>query len=233
MQANYSGPACLGQCTSHPHCGCNWTLGPSTPELGLLSHYLLASGSHYRADLLKRLNRPFQQVSPDVDESQHLNEAPTTLASRLAKTKANASAIREFIATAPNHSIIIASDQVAALGDQILGKPGTLERARQQLASMQGQSVSFHTSLYMRNLADDTHFSALDTTVAKLRMLSSGEIERYLDADNPLDCAGSFKVESLGISLFSSVETSDPTALVGLPMIALCEGLRQFGLEVP
>ncbi|MDB4223731.1 Maf family nucleotide pyrophosphatase [Granulosicoccus sp.] len=198
-----------------------------------MSHYLLASGSQYRAELLKRLNRPFQQLSPDVDESELSDESPPTLAGRLAEAKANAPAINEFIAKASTPPIIIASDQVAALGDQILGKPGTLERARLQLSNMQGQSVSFHTSLHMRNLADDTHFIALDTTVARLRKLSSNEIERYLNADNPLDCAGSFKVESLGISLFSGVETTDPTALVGLPMIAVCEGLRQFGLDVP
>jgi septum formation protein len=233
MHANYNGPVCLGKCASHPNCECDWIACPSTPESGVLSHYLLASGSQYRAELLKRLNRPFQQVSPDVDESQHPNETPTTLSSRLAKTKAYASAIGEFIAATPNHSIVIASDQVAALGNQILGKPVTLERARAQLESMRGQSVSFHTSLCMRNLADGTHFCALDTTVVKLRSLSTGEIGRYLDADDPLDCAGSFKVESLGISLFSSVETTDPTALVGLPMIAVCAGLRQFGLDVP
>jgi septum formation protein len=194
---------------------------------------VLASASKYRAELLNRLNLPFQQVSPDVDESQLAGESAKELAHRLAFIKAQAPAIAEFVVNSPTSPIIIASDQVAALGDRILGKPGTLERARQQLGSMQGQSISFHTSLYMRNLADGTHFSALDTTVARLRSLNSSEIERYLAADNPLDCAGSFKVESLGISLFSSVEALDPTALVGLPMIAVCEGLRQFGLEVP
>lgn len=194
---------------------------------------VLASGSQYRAELLKRLKRPFSQVSPDVDESQFPGEAPHELARRLAFNKAGATKIAEFIANSPIPPIILASDQVAALGEKTLGKPGTVERARAQLVSMQGQSISFYTSLYMRNLADGTHFSALDTTVAKLRPLNSDEIERYLEADNPLDCAGSFKVESLGISLFSSVQTADPTALVGLPMIAVCEGMRRFGLNVP
>jgi len=194
---------------------------------------VLASGSQYRAELLNRLNKPFQQLSPDVDESRLLRESPEKLARRLARTKANAPLIADFIANSSIPPIIIASDQVAALGDQVLGKPGNRECARQQLGSMQGQSVSFHTSLYMRNAADDTHFEALDTTVVRLRQLSSSEIKRYLDADTPFDCAGSFKVESLGISLFSSVETKDPTALVGLPMIAVCEGLRQFGLDIP
>jgi septum formation protein len=198
-----------------------------------LQALVLASGSQYRAELLDRLNRPFEQVSPDVDESQFSGESPQNLAQRLASSKAHAPAIAQFTLKSATPPIIIASDQVAALGDQILGKPGTLDRARQQLVNMQGKSVSFHTSLYMRNLADDTHFEAIDTTITRLRSLTSEEIERYLEADNPLDCAGSFKVESLGISLFSSVETSDPTALVGLPMIAVCEGLRQFGLQVP
>lgn len=194
---------------------------------------VLASGSQYRVELLNRLKRPFKQVSSNVDESRLYGELPTHLASRLALTKANSPAIANFIAHSPTPPIIIASDQVAALGDQILGKPGTLARARLQLHSMQGQAVSFHTSLYMRNLADNSHYAALDTTVATLRSLSMNEIDRYLDTDNPLDCAGSFKVESLGISLFDNVRSNDPTALVGLPMIEVCKGLRQFGLELP
>lgn len=194
---------------------------------------VLASGSKYRAELLNRLKIPFQQVSPDVDESELPGESAQELARRLALTKAHAVSIGKFVANIPGQPIIIASDQVAALGEQILGKPGTMARAQQQLTRMQGQSVSFYTSLHMCNLADNSHFTSLDTTVATLRSLSQAQIQRYLNVDQPLDCAGSFKIESLGISLFNRVETKDPTALVGLPMIAVCEGLRQFGLDVP
>lgn len=194
---------------------------------------VLASGSQYRADLLKKLNKAFQQISPDVDESRLSDETPQELARRLASSKAHAPVVEEYIAKTALPPIIIASDQVAALGAEILGKPGSLKRARQQLGSMQGQTVRFFTSLHMRNLANGACFCALDTTVTRLRPLGSADINRYLQADKPLDCAGSFKVESLGISLFSSVETSDPTALMGLPLISVCEGLRQFGLQIP
>ncbi len=130
-------------------------------------------------------------------------------------------------------AIVIASDQVASIGTQMLGKPGTIERACEQLAAMRGQRVVFSTGLYMLNTHNQQVFSALDITTAHLRMLSNAEIERYVDADQPLDCAGSFKVEALGISLFESVESQDPTALIGLPMIAVCQGLRELGVAIP
>ena len=130
-------------------------------------------------------------------------------------------------------AIIIASDQVASIGERVLGKPGSAERAYEQLASMSGQRVVFSTGLYMQNTHTQKVVSALDITTAHLRMLSDTEIERYVDADQPLDCAGSFKVEALGISLFESVESLDPTALIGLPMIAVCQGLRELGVAIP
>ncbi|MFK7854995.1 MAG: nucleoside triphosphate pyrophosphatase [Granulosicoccus sp.] len=199
---------------------------------------VLASGSQYRAELLRRVQRPFSQFSPQIDESAHPGEAPPELARRLARQKACAPAIQSYVETTDNPAgnagaIIIASDQVAAVGEQMLGKPGTAERAREQLASMRGQRVVFSTALYMLNTHSQAVFAALDQTVAQLRMLSDAEIERYIDADQPLDCAGSFKVESLGISLFDTVESQDPTALIGLPMIAVCQGLRQLGLAIP
>ena len=233
MSIKYNGPSCQGHCPNSPRCNCIWTTAALTNKSDALTRCLLASGSKYRAELLSRLKLPFLQISPDADESHRTDESPTELAHRLAKTKADAPIVADVVAKAAKPLIIIASDQVAALGDTILGKPGTLDRARQQLQSMQGHSVSFHTSLYMLNTADGSQCRYLDTTIATLRSLSASEIDRYLASDNPLDCAGSFKVETLGISLFSSVETTDPTALVGLPMISVCEGLRQFGLEVP
>ena len=194
---------------------------------------VLASGSQYRAELLGRLNHPFEQFSPDIDESPHLGESPKELATRLAENKAKTPDLDTFVASIAKSAIIIASDQVAAVGSQLLGKPGTFEQASKQLCAMSGKTVAFYTSLYLRDTATGASYQALDTTRATLRTLSEEEIQRYLEADKPLDCAGSFKVESLGISLFDSVESQDPTALVGLPMIELCKGLRALGLDVP
>ena len=233
LSSTYHGPSCQALCVNYPICSCHWVSSEANAKTLSLGNYVLASGSRFRAELLSRLNRPFLQVSPNVDESALAAEPPDKLATRLAAIKASAPSIAEFVAKSASPPIIIASDQVAAFNNQLLGKPGTFERAREQLVSMRGQAVSFYTSLHMINLEDGRQFSALDTTVATLRALTESEIVRYLEADQPLECAGSFKVESLGISLFSSVETNDPTALIGLPMIAVCEGLRQFGLDVP
>ena len=201
---------------------------------------VLASGSQYRARLLTRLNIPFTSLSPDIDESANEAERATDLASRLARQKAHR--VCELLAAragdaqsddANSTPIIIASDQVASHGATILGKPGTFERACAQLAGMSAQEVTFFTALYLLNTRTQETFSAQDVTRVSLRALDTRSIERYVTADHPLDCAGSFKVESLGISLFDAVHTKDPTALVGLPMIKLCAGLRQFGLSVP
>ncbi len=222
---------------------------------------VLASGSQYRAQLLHRLNLPFHSVSPDIDESAQNGESPATLARRLAREKAHAPSVAEFVKTieiplnAPldsrlashsaSHSpsplasseaapaIIIASDQVAAVGDLALGKPGIEARAVKQLQAMSGKAVVFHTSLHMLCASTGQEFSWLDKTVATLRTLSLDEINRYIAVDKPFDCAGSFKMETSGISLFDSVTTDDPTALIGLPMIAVCRGLRALGVPVP
>lgn len=194
---------------------------------------VLASGSQYRAELLARLNQPFDQFSPDIDESPLESESPQELATRLAENKAKAPSLQAFLATLPHPACIIASDQVAALGSQLIGKPGTFERASKQLCEMSGKTVAFYTSLHLYKPSTGETYCALDTTTATLRSLSEEEIDRYLKADQPLDCAGSFKVESLGISLFDSVKSNDPTALVGLPMIELCKGLRSFGFKLP
>ena len=216
---------------------------------------VLASGSQYRAELLTRLGIEFQVISPDIDESARTDEPPAELAVRLAAEKAEAARNRLLSllasgsgslpsdalpsgalpsAAMPNpHAIIIASDQVASTRNTLLGKPLHAENACRQLASMSGQTVTFYTALHLLDVQSHTCFTALDTTLATLRKLDASTIARYVERDQPLHCAGSFKVESLGISLFESVASEDPTALVGLPMIELCRGLRQFGLQIP
>jgi len=201
---------------------------------------VLGSGSQYRAQLLTRLNIRFTTISPDIDESAKPHELPVDLAARLARQKAHR--VKDLLqrvrnTTQPQQSehlpIIIASDQVASNSSLALSKPGTVEKACAQLASMSDGDVTFFTSLFMLNTRTDETFSAMDVTQVKLRKLDAHEIARYVAADDPLQCAGSFKVESLGISLFQAIQSDDPTALIGLPMIKLCEGLRRFGLDVP
>ena len=211
---------------------------------------VLASGSQYRAELLTRLGIEFQVISPDVDESAHSGEMPAELAVRLAANKAEAARSRLLslgdsqTGLSPSgampsgvlqnsHAIIIASDQVASTGNTLLGKPLHAENACRQLAGMSGRTVTFHTSLHLLHVQSHNCYTALDVTRATLRKLDTLTIARYVERDQPLQCAGSFKVESLGISLFESVISEDPTALVGLPMIELCRGLRQFGLQIP
>lgn len=188
---------------------------------------VLGSTSIYRAELLGRLGLAFEQASPNCDESVQNGEKPVELAQRLAKTKA-----LSLVEQHPN-SLIIGSDQVCALEGQVLGKPGTVERAVQQLRSMRGQSVTFATALTVIQASSGESQDYVDLTVATLRDLSDAEIERYIDAEMPLNCAGSFMVEKLGISLFDRVESEDPTALIGLPLISLCKSLRHFGISVP
>lgn len=200
---------------------------------------VLASGSQYRAELLSRLRIDFQAISPDVDESGLESESPSELATRLARLKADA--VCDTLAKAADHRrnpsntahLIIGSDQVASIGNVTLGKPGTSERACAQLASMSGQCVTFFTALCILETSSGRCSTALDSTRATLRALDEKSIARYVALDQPLDCAGSFKVESLGISLFESIQCDDPTALVGLPLIKVCEGLRKFGLQLP
>jgi septum formation protein len=186
---------------------------------------ILASTSRYRRELLERLRLPFHISRPDVDESPLPGEAPPALARRLAAAKARA------IATQQPDAWVIGADQVAALGAQPLGKPGNRDTALSQLGAMSGQEVRFHTALCV--VRGEVALEAMDTTLVRFRALQGEEIERYVDAEQPLDCAGSFKVEGLGISLFESVESRDPTALVGLPLIALAGMLREAGFVLP
>ena len=186
---------------------------------------MLASTSRYRRELLERLRLPFHIARPEVDESPLANESVPALAVRLARAKA------EAIARQHPGTWDIGSDQAAELEGQPLGKPGHREAAIAQLTAMSGQQVRFHTALCL--LRDDRVLQAQDVTTVRFRALALDEIERYVDAEQPFDCAGSFKSEGLGIALFDAIESSDPTALIGLPLIATARMLREAGFELP
>jgi septum formation protein len=188
---------------------------------------VLGSTSPYRRALLARLGIAFETARPEVDETPALGETPEALAIRLADAKARAVAQRHPDAW------VIGADQVAELGGSALGKPGSFERAADQLAAASGKRVAFHTAVCLHRRADRRSIAFHDLTVVQFRALDNAEIERYLHAEQPYDCAGSFKAEGLGIALFESIETRDPTALVGLPLIALSSALRQVGFRLP
>ncbi|CAA9353823.1 MAG: Maf-like protein YceF [uncultured Lysobacter sp.] len=187
---------------------------------------ILASTSVYRRELLGRLRLPFDLERPETDETPLPGESPQALASRLAEAKALAVAMR-----APD-AWVLGSDQVAELDGCPLGKPGNFDVAVAQLASMSGKAVHFHTALCLMQAGGPARLVS-DTTIVRFRALSSEEIARYLTAERPFDCAGSFKSEGLGICLFDAIESSDPTALVGLPLIATARLLRQAGFALP
>ena len=186
---------------------------------------ILASTSPYRRELLQRLRLPFECVRPDADETPRPGETPAVLARRLARDKAAAVAARH------PQAWVIGSDQAADLDGRVLGKPGGRAAAIAQLAAMSGNSVCFHTAVCLRR--GERELAAADLTRVRLRALAAAEIERYVDAEQPFDCAGSFKCEGLGIALFEAIETRDPTALVGLPLIALASLLREAGHPLP
>lgn len=187
---------------------------------------VLGSTSRYRRELLARLNLPFEVAAPEVDETPQAGEAPRDLALRLALAKARAVAARH-----PD-AVVIGSDQVADLAGQPLGKPGTHERAVQQLRQMRGQTVVFQTALAVVCLA--TGFQEVDLAQVSVtfRDLSDAEIENYLRIEKPYDCAGSAKSEGLGIALLASIDNDDPTALVGLPLIRTARMLRAAGVHL-
>lgn len=187
---------------------------------------ILASTSSYRRELLARLRLPFDMARPEVDETPLPGEPPRALAQRLAIAKALA------IAAVQSDAWVIGSDQVASLGDAALGKPGTRGNAETQLAAMSGRSVDFLTAVCLAH-PDGRRFEALDATTVRFRELAPDAIARYIDAEAPYDCAGSFKSEGLGIVLFESIESTDPTGLVGLPLIATANLLRQAGFILP
>ncbi|WP_181296704.1 nucleoside triphosphate pyrophosphatase [Pseudomonas sp. Q2-TVG4-2] len=188
---------------------------------------LLASSSPYRRELLSRLRLTFDCNAPEIDETAHAEELPEQLVRRLAREKAQALA-----GTHPDH-LIIGSDQVAVLEHNILGKPHTFERAKHQLQACSGKSVSFLTGLALLDSRTGTAQIDCITFTVHFRALNDQLIERYLLAEQPFDCAGSFKAEGLGISLFRFTEGSDVTSLIGLPLIRLVDMLNHAGIEVP
>jgi len=197
------------------------TASPTAPRL------VLGSTSRYRAELLRRLVDDFEQRAPGTDETAISGELPASRALRLATAKAEAAAIGF------DDALVIGSDQVAELDDQILDKPLTIERAHAQLSASSGREVRFHTALCIIDTRDGSQYTHVDLTHVRFRPLDAAEIERYVAREQPFDCAGSFKCEGLGISLFESIDSSDPSALIGLPLIALAQMLRQSGLRLP
>jgi septum formation protein len=186
---------------------------------------VLASTSPYRAELLRRLCIGFEVAAPGVDESPQAGETPGARALRLARAKALAVAARY-----PG-SWVIGSDQVADLEGRILGKPGDAERCRAQLAAESGRVVVFHTAAVLLRHGARTGHEHVDLTSVRFRSLTTEEIARYVERDRPFDCAGGFRSEGLGAALFESMETRDPAALVGLPLIWLAGALRSAGLD--
>lgn len=187
---------------------------------------ILGSTSRYRRDLLQRLQIPFEVVAPEVDEIPLPGEAPRQLAERLALAKARA------VARSHPHAVVIGSDQVADLNGLPLGKPGTHERAVTQLRQMRGQTVVFQTAVAVVCLDSGFEQSSLAPVKVRFRALTDAEIENYLRAEQPYDCAGSAKSEGLGIALLESIESDDPTALVGLPLIRTCQMIRAAGIAL-
>ena len=195
---------------------------PATPARAIV----LGSTSRYRQELLQRLGLSFDVAAPGVDETALAGESPRSLALRLALAKARAVAARFPMA------VVIGSDQVADLAGIALGKPGTHERAVAQLRQMRGASVVFQTAVAV--VCADSGFEQVDLAPVRVqfRDLSDQEIETYLRAEQPYDCAGSAKSEGLGIALLDAIDSDDPTALVGLPLIRTCRMLRAAGIEL-
>lgn len=194
---------------------------PATPRV------VLGSTSRYRAELLRRLLADFEQAAPDTDESPLADETPAARALRLAVTKA------ESVAAFYTDALVIGSDQVAEVDGVILHKPGTDQRARAQLTASSGRTVHFHTALCLLDARRGRLQTHVDHTQVRFRTLAPAEIARYVEREQALDCAGSFKCEGLGVSLFESVDSHDPSALIGLPLIALARMLRDAGIALP
>ena len=192
-----------------------------------MARLVLASTSRYRRELLERLRLSFDVARPDVDETASPGESPRDLAIRLAQAKACAVATQ-----LADDTWALGSDQVAEVEGRALGKPGGRAAAIAQLDSMSGRIVRFHTALCLAH-ADGRTFADIDLTEVHFRALTDAEIERYVDAEQPFDCAGSFKSEGLGIALFERIDNRDPSTLVGLPLIATCMLLRKAGFALP
>lgn len=188
---------------------------------------LLASSSPYRAALLSRLGLEFESMAPAIDESLHPGETAEDYVCRLAREKAAA------IARQRPDAIVIGSDQCSEMGDQILGKPGSIEAAIEQLVAASGQRAILQTAVAVQDPASGQSRVAQVPTTVQFRRLSRAAIERYVRAEKPVDCAGSFKAEGLGITLFERIHSDDPNAIIGLPLIALTRLLGQVGINLP
>lgn len=188
---------------------------------------ILASTSAYRRMLLERLQLPFEVAHPEVDETPRPDELPPDTAERLAMAKAR------VVGAGLRDALVIGSDQVAHIGSETFGKPGTVERAIEHLRRMSGKIVMFHTALAVLNTRTGKIRTEAAPTRVQFRVLSDDEIVRYVEKERPLDCAGSAKSEGLGITLLDSLSGDDPTALVGLPLIALSRMLRAEGVVLP
>ena len=188
---------------------------------------ILASTSAYRRELLARLGLPFEALAPGVSEAHRAGEVPADRALRLALEKAGT------VARLHPQAVVIGGDQVAACADQLLGKPGDAARCREQLTALSGRTALFYTACAVLGRGGSVHLAHIDTTTVVFRELSAAEIERYVQRERPFDCAGGFRAEALGISLFECIESRDPTALIGLPLIWLAAALREAGFPVP
>ncbi len=188
---------------------------------------ILASTSPYRRELLARLGLPFSVQRPDVDEAPLAGEAPGERAERLARAKALA------VSALHPRSVVIGADQVAACDGRILDKPGNAVAAREQLAAQSGRSVQFHSAVALVHAQRAFSDGFIDLTTVVFRTLHAAEIDAYVAADQPFDCAGSLRSEALGISLCERIESQDPTGLVGLPLIRLAASLRSCGYALP
>ena len=188
---------------------------------------ILGSTSPYRKQLLERLPLSFETAAPNVDESALPGETPSELAVRLSRVKA------EAVAKSYPGALVIGSDQVAECRGTAVGKPGTMENARRQLASFSGRTVVYHSAFALRCLATDFLYEDTVRTELRFRELDEAAIRRYVERDRPLDCAGAIRTEASGPTLFEWMRSDDPNAIMGLPLIALSRGLRAAGFELP
>jgi septum formation protein len=198
-------------------------MSPNAPTRPLI----LASTSRYRSSLLQRFGLAFTTHDPRVDEAERRGESPRARAFRLSEAKA------EVVAAQFPEAIVIGGDQVPATSTTILNKPGNEGNCREQLKLLSGSTAEFYTACTVRCLDTGVKLSHVDTTAVKLRPLADAEIDRYIEREKPFDCAGGFKAEALGIVLFERIDTEDPTAIVGLPLIWLAGALRAVGFAVP
>jgi len=198
-------------------------IGIDPSQVHTVRQLILASTSPYRRDLLARLRLPFEVVRPEVDEAPLDGETPEARARRLSLAKAQA------VATRYPQALVIGSDQVAALGNHVLDKPGNAENARAQLAALSGNTARFHTGCALLGSEAQLELQHLDITSVTFRSLTAAEIAHYVETEQPFDCAGASKVEGLGIALLAQIDSVDPTALIGLPLIWLAGALRVAG----